>query len=414
MANNTSYIQPVVKMCSAFTPLWTSDKRYFLLTGGRGSLKSTHVHYFLSDLLEEVGHGVLFTRYTMTSAETSIIPEFRTIVERLGRSHKYHFTKTRVTNKATGSFIVFSGIKTNSGDQTAKLKSISGITTFVVEEGEDFNDEKTFDTINYSVRTAAKQNRVIWIQNPSTKQHFIYQRWIKDTNKKVNYYGYDVTMSTHPKVEHIHTTYHIAKEYLSPEILAEYEDERIKAAQMENKYDSKFYQVILGGWREQAEGVIFTNWSERPFPSLPSICGLDYGYNPDPLALIRVATNKSRKEVYLDELIYQTNLSNELLLNLIRKRTRPNELIITDINEPRTNEYLKQKNINVRKVKKRGIVERIKYYKDWKIYLTPRSINLKEEFNEYAWNDKKSDTPIDDFNHGMDGWMYAADRLVGL
>ncbi|NIQ13321.1 MAG: PBSX family phage terminase large subunit, partial [Candidatus Dadabacteria bacterium] len=62
--------------------------------------------------------------------------------------------------------IYFSGIKTSSGDQTANLKSIAGITTWIIEEGEDFNDEVAFDKIDDSIRTIDKQNRIIWIQNP--------------------------------------------------------------------------------------------------------------------------------------------------------------------------------------------------------------------------------------------------------
>ena len=47
----------------------------------------------------------------------------------------------------------FSGIKTASGDQTAKLKSISGINTFVLDEAEELMDEESFDKIDYSIRS---------------------------------------------------------------------------------------------------------------------------------------------------------------------------------------------------------------------------------------------------------------------
>ena len=39
----------------------------------------------------------------------------------------------RQVNKMTKSRIMFRGIKTSSGNQTAKLKSIQGITTFVCD-----------------------------------------------------------------------------------------------------------------------------------------------------------------------------------------------------------------------------------------------------------------------------------------
>ena len=154
----------IVKINSVFKPLYTSKKRYFLITGGRGSLKSSTVHDFIARLTYEAGHGILFTRYTMASAEKSIIPEFKVALERLDAVDDFYITKNKVTNRQSGSFILFSGIKTSSGDQTANLKSISGITTWVIEEGEDFTDEKAFDQIDDSIRSTLRPNRILWVQ----------------------------------------------------------------------------------------------------------------------------------------------------------------------------------------------------------------------------------------------------------
>lgn len=199
------------KISTAFRPLYTSKKRYFLLTGGRGSLKSSTVHDFVARLTYESGHGILFTRYTLTSAELSIIPEFRTTLQRLGIESDFKITKQTITNRRTGSFIYFSGIKTSSGNQTAKLKSIAGITTWIIEEGEDFHDEKAFDDIDNSIRTTTRQNRIIWIQNPTTHEHFIYKRFVEPNNRQLISAGFRVTVSNMPQVEHIHVTYHLAE-----------------------------------------------------------------------------------------------------------------------------------------------------------------------------------------------------------
>jgi phage terminase large subunit len=43
---------------------------------------------------------------------------------------------------------------------------------------------------------------------------------------------------------------------------------------------------------------------------------------------------------------------------------------------------------------------------DYQIIVTPRSINIKKEFNNYTWSDKKSGSAIDDFNHAIDGIRY--------
>ena len=64
-----------------YEALWKNPSRYFIVTGGRGSGKSFGVAMFLLNLTYERGHKVLFSRYTMMSAQTSIIPEF---IEKIG------------------------------------------------------------------------------------------------------------------------------------------------------------------------------------------------------------------------------------------------------------------------------------------------------------------------------------------
>ena len=159
--------------------LFNSDSRYHICTGGRGSGKSFAVNLFLVLLTYERGHKILFTRYTMTSASMSIIPEFLDKLTILNCGHDFTVTKNEIINNLTGSSIFFSGIKTASGDQTAKLKSIQGVTTFVLDESEELAEEESFDKIDFSVRAIGIQNRCILILNPTTKEHWIYQRFFR-------------------------------------------------------------------------------------------------------------------------------------------------------------------------------------------------------------------------------------------
>ena len=163
-----------------YQSLFNSDSRYIVITGGRGSGKSFAVNTFLVLLTYEENTKTLFTRYTMSSASMSIIPEFREKLELMGVENQFEITKTEITNKLNGSSIYFSGIKTASGDQTAKLKSISGVNTFVLDEAEELNDEESFDKIDYSIRSKDARNRCLLILNPTTKEHWIYQRFFQN------------------------------------------------------------------------------------------------------------------------------------------------------------------------------------------------------------------------------------------
>jgi phage terminase large subunit len=76
----------------------------------------------------EAGHKILFTRLTMVSANISIIPELVDKIDLLGLSEHFRITKTEIINTTSGSSIIL-GIRSSNGDNTARLKSISGITT---------------------------------------------------------------------------------------------------------------------------------------------------------------------------------------------------------------------------------------------------------------------------------------------
>ena len=197
-----------------YYPLYKNkDKFIVLITGGRGSGKSFNGSTFVERLTfargkgpyQNVVHQILYTRYTMVSAHISIIPEFMEKIELDGTSKYFKTTKTDVLNKRTGSRIMFRGIKTSSGNQTAKLKSIHGITVFVCDEAEEWTNEIDFEKIVLSIRQVGIDNFVIIIMNPCDSNHFIYKKYIEKTHKLVEIDGVQVQISTHQNVLHIHT-----------------------------------------------------------------------------------------------------------------------------------------------------------------------------------------------------------------
>jgi len=390
----------------AYKPLYTSKKRYFLITGSRGSAKSHHVSEMLCRLTYEKGHGILFTRYTMTSAETSIIPEFRKTIERLGVQSHFHITSKDIYNKLTGSFIWFRGIKAGSNSQKANLKSLAGVTTFVVEEGEDFTDEEAFDKVDDSIRTIDKQNRVIWIMNPSTPEHFIYKRWIEENHRYENFEGVDIPISKEENVEHIHTTWRVSEDYLSDSWV----DKALKAKEKRPDYYATNY---LGAWKDKAEGVIFDNWRIGQFnESLPYGFGMDFGYSNDPSTLAKVAVDKANKKIYLKELLYEAGLKTAGLASVLKENCGKNDLIIADSAEKRLIDELFDYGFNIKEAIKGpdSIIAGIRLMQDYELIIDPESLNLIKELKNYIWNDKRSGKPIDAYNHCVDGVRYYCAR----
>ena len=172
---------------------------------------------------------------------------------------------------------MFSGIQTSSGDQTANLKSINGLTTFVLDEGEELTDEEKFDKINLSIRTKGVQNRCIVIMNPATKEHFIYRKFFEARGVA------EGSNTQQGNATYIHTTYLDNLENLDDDFIAECEDMKLRNPE-------KYKHQILGGWLDRAEGVIFTDWEIGDFRTdSDSVFGQDYGFSNDPSTLIELS-----------------------------------------------------------------------------------------------------------------------------
>ena len=372
-----------------------SDSRYFIVTGGRGSGKSFAINTFLLLLTYEAGHTILFTRYTLRSAGISIIPEFIEKIDLLKKTDDFIVTKDEVINKVTKSKILFRGIKTSSGDQTANLKSLQGITTWVFDEAEEMTDEDMFDKIDLSVRQKGLENRVILILNPTTKENFIYQRWFEARGVEA---GSNITKDD---TTYIHTTYLDNIDNLSKSYVEQIE-------RMKERRPSRYKHTILGAWLDKAEGVIFTNWKIGKFKQVGKIIlGQDYGFSNDPTTLVQTNIDKENKLIYVKLCFYQPKLTTSEIATLNSKFAN-RDLIVGDSAEPRLISELTRNNNIVAAIKGQGsITYGISLLQDYDLIIDEESTDLIKELNNYCWLEKKSQTPVDKFNHAIDALRYA-------
>ena len=393
-----------------YHPLYTDTEKFIILiTGGRGSGKSFNASTFIERLtfemtpVEKIVHQILYTRYTMVSASMSIIPEMMEKIELDGTTKYFKTTKTDIVNKMTKSRIMFRGIKTSSGNQTAKLKSIQGITTFVCDEAEEWTSEDEFDKIMLSIRKKGIQNRIIIIMNPCDSNHFIYKKYIEKTHKLVEIDGVQVQISTHPNVLHIHTTYFDNLENLSPEFLKEVEDMKVSNPE-------KYGHVVIGRWADVAEGAVFKKWGiVKEFPQECKKVGIgqDFGFTNDPSAAVRCGIIDNR--LYVDELFYET----DMLSSAIANRLKPFSMkVFADSQDPRLIQEIKNRGVNIYPVDKfpGSIKAGIDKIKDMEFFVTERSYNIITELRKYVWDKDKDgnyiNEPVDEYNHLMDAIRY--------
>ena len=384
----------MITLNKKYTPLFNNDTRFFIITGGRGGSKSFGVGTFANLLSFESGHRILFTRQTMTSAHLSIIPEFQEKIDLMELNDYFTITKNEITNIQSGSEIIFRGIKTSSGDQTANLKSLQGVTTWILDEAEELTDETTFDKINLSIRQKGKQNRVILILNPSTKEHWIYKRFFEAEGVTEGFNG------VKGNTTYIHTTYLDNIENLDSSFIDEIE--RIKTTN-----PKKYNHVILGGWLDKAEGVVFTNWEFGAFnpDNIQTSYGQDYGYSVDPTTLTEVAIDKKQRIIYVKECFYKTKLTTSEIFNL-NKNYANRSLIIGDNAEGRLIDELRAMGNNTVRCDKPPIEFGVSLMQDYKIVVEPNSHNIAKELNNYVYLDKGSKLYLDAYNHAIDGIRY--------
>jgi phage terminase large subunit len=384
----------LLKLNNKYEALFKNDTRFFIVTGGRGSAKSFATTTYSCVLSREADHKILYTRATMSSAHLSIIPEFQEKIKLLGLEDSYRINKAEIFNEDSGSEILFRGLKASSGDQTANLKSLQGITTWVLDEAEELTDEAKFDTIQRSIRSNKKQNRIILILNPATKEHWIYKRFFESMGVEEGFNGIK------ENVTYIHTSYLDNIEHLPEDYIADFK-------KLERDNPKKYNHVVMGGWLEKAEGVVFTNWKFGSFnpDGLQTSCGMDFGFSVDPDTLTEVAIDKTKMIIYVKEHIYSKGLNTPLLAEMIKSKVG-NKLIIADSAEPRLISDLKAQGINIQAVKKGTIESGITRMQDYTIIVEPNSKNIAKEFNNHQYSDKGSKLYVDNYNHAIDGIRY--------
>ena len=196
----------------------------------------------------------------------------------------------------------------------------------------------------------------------------------------------------------------IKSTYKDNEHLTSEQIKQIEAKKGIEKY-ANWWRVYGEGEIGNLEGVIYSDWEYGEFDnSLPFGYGLDFGFYPDPDAMVKVAIDNKRKRIYLDECIYENNNGTEALRKSIVSNDVGQSLIIADSAESRLISDLSG-TFNIRKVVKKpgSVIEGIRLLQDYKFIVTHRSYNLVKELKNYIWSDKKAGLPIDAFNHCFTG-----------
>ncbi|KKR45481.1 MAG: PBSX family phage terminase, large subunit [Parcubacteria group bacterium GW2011_GWB1_40_14] len=204
--------------------------------------------------------------------------------------------------------------------------------------------------------------------------------------------------------------------YLDNECLSEAERQEIEG----RKGNSRWWRVYGEGELGEAEGRIYTGWKlidEIPHEARYEGPGLDFGYDPDPAAIINVYYLDGG--YILDEVLYGTRLDNRMLATTLKNL--PPALTVADSAEPKSIDEIKSFGVNIIGTPKGADSVRygVKTLQAQRISVTKRSLNLIREYrNFFQAVDKRTNVPImgqyEGECHALDAARYKICSLIPI
>jgi phage terminase large subunit len=382
----------------ATTPVfWANKKAYdsgnYRLIGNQGSTRSSKT-YSICQLLVDIASGGInqLTGKPYGKKQISIVspslPHMKKgarkdtlkILEDLQIFSENDFNRTDQLYKFpnTGSYIEFFG-----ADDSGKVRGPGRDILYI-------NEANLLDRSIYR-QLALRTKETIFIDfNPADEYNYVYE------------------LVDDPKNKLIISTYRNNKANLDPAQIAEIESYK--------DADENFWKVYGLGQRGTSSETIYTHW--KMCEELPGkgevIYGQDFGFN-NPSALVKVEIYEGA--AYVDEILYQSKLTTNDLIELYKDLKITRDPIYCDSAEPKTIEEITRAGFNALPSIK-DVYVGIQKVKSMPLYITQRSVNILKEVKSYKWkkdkNDKVEDDPVKLHDHSMDAMRYAINTHLAI
>jgi len=162
-------------------PLYTTDKRFIIIGGGRGGAKSHGVGDFLLVRSHTGKNRFLCCREVQNSIKDSVWQLLVEKIHRYGWERVFDITDKTIIHKKTRSDFIFKGMYGNAQD----IKSTEGIQYAWVEEAQSVS-RKSLDILTPTVRNPGSQ--IIFTYNPTLEDdpvHMDYMLAERDDTLKI-------------------------------------------------------------------------------------------------------------------------------------------------------------------------------------------------------------------------------------
>lgn len=339
-----------------------------------GGTRSAKTYSILQYLIVEALQNKLditIVRKTVPSLKRTVMKDFKDILITLGIYSESNFNSSDRTYKFdSGTTMLFLNT-----DDPEKLRGVKSDILFI-DEASEVDEESYFQL---SIRTTGK---IILAYNPTISPF----HWLRTMD---NCERYNTTYKDNP--------------YLSKEIVRAIEDLE--------RTNPKKWTIYGKGEYAANDKAIYTfdvvDEVEGEFVGF----GLDWGWN-DPLAMVAVFKNGDK--LYIDEVIYESQLPIGELIKKLKTIGIERDEIWCDSAEPRNIDELYRSGFNAKGVVKGPDSRRfgIGVLQNYGLNITKRSQNIINEMYGYEYTTDKygyvTDIPQDGFDHSLDALRYVA------
>ena len=383
------------------------DATHFLLSGGRGSTKSSFAAVeIIFGMMRDPQANAVALRKVKDTIRESVYEQLLWAIEKLGVAHLWqaNISPMRLTYLPTGQMVIFRGADNPKKIKSGKLRR--GYVKFIwYEEADEFSLED-IRTINQTFMRGGDSFRVFYTYNPPKSR----KSWVHE-HKNNPPPGWFVHHSTYLDVP---------REWLGEQFFIEAETLRQRN---ELTYRHEYLGEDVGTGGEVFRNLTIRRISDEEIATFDRIKrGLDFGFAAHPTHYSEMHFDSKRRKLYIYREIHKVGMSTRALAEELKKVNPSNRPIVADSAEPRTIAELRNLGVNVVGAKKGpdSVEHGIKFLQDLdEIIIDPvRCPNTAREFEGYelepdgngGWKEGFPDRD----NHSIDAVRYGMEDESSL
>lgn len=362
-----------------------AKEAYVVNAGGARSSKSYSIaQLFIERFYTRHNRNILVTRKTLPWLK---LTAYKKVIDLMKEYHIYHENWHNKTDRIyvhpkLNNYMVFTSV-----DDPEKIKSTEFNDIWMEEPTEFTYDDFTMLDLRLSGPTTPDQPNQMFLSLNKDDEF----TWVRER------------LLTRPGVKLIESTY---KD--NPFLPEDY----IRKLEGLAEHDPVLHKIyVLNEWATP-QGLIY-NWDIVPLPALnfdEVFYGLDWGYSVDPATIVKIY--RKAEEFWVQEILYETGLTNPALIKRLKDLSIGDEIIYCDSEDPKSIQELVDVGFNATPcIKGKGSVKiQTDYIRSLNIHIVEDSPNIEKERKTYKMREDKNGrslgVPVEFNNHAMSAIRY--------